>query len=101
MYAAEKKNSTVTRLLCKQSGINIKQQDLLGNTALMYCLKDVSRANYIQTLLTIAILLDAGANPECINFAGQTPLAIAKSLNGAQELIDLIQDGINKKHGKK
>ena len=100
MFAARYKHNQIVFLL-RCPNLNINQQDLQGNTALMhYFASDLPR--YLPYSIVL-IFLDAGADPELANFAGQTPLQAAQQLGNevnADLIINLIQYAINEKHKK-
>ena len=89
-------------ILLTSKDLIINKQDLDGNTALMRCCLNTKQNNpphhKIINKRMINTLVNAGADPELANFAGLTPLAAAQA-TGDQEIIDLIQDAIAKKHG--
>jgi ankyrin repeat protein len=81
------------KCLLKNPIIVIDQQNNYGLTALI-------GAIYKKNKLIIKLLLDAGADPELTTYNDFTPLQAAQK-TGDQEIIDLIQNAIDKKHGKK
>jgi hypothetical protein len=95
-------------LLLQSPYIIINAQDDRGNTALfttIYWLKIYILNPYqtteslIPALKYIAqLLLIHGADPEIANKRGWTPLSLAQQI-GDQELIQMIQEAIAKKHG--
>jgi len=78
--------------------VNIDQQDLQGNTALLYSIITTQRRGNLNPSTITEDLLNAGADPELANFNGLTPLAAAQQ-NGNPAIINLIQNAINKKNG--
>ena len=103
MYAAgvEKILSSVEgiRELVSYVDLDVNQQDQEGNTALIYLLQTIGSEIGGELLEGCNILLNAGADPERANFSGLTPLAVARERH-VQQVIDLIQQAIDKKHGK-
>ncbi|HEX4069031.1 MAG TPA: ankyrin repeat domain-containing protein [Candidatus Babeliales bacterium] len=97
MMAVENGREHAIKCLLKHPHIAINQQDKKGYTVLLYAFNIFRNS---KKKLIIKFLLDAGANPEIANHNGDTPLQAAKQ-TGDQEIIDLIQDAIDKKHGKK
>jgi ankyrin repeat protein len=71
--------------------IDINQQNSEGTTALMIAIEN-DEAN-------VKILLDAGADPEIANNNGTTPLNAAEVM-GNENVINLIKEAIDKKHGR-
>ena len=93
-------NSTdpeTVKLLCEYPTININQQDNEGNTALMLLCKFCNTERF--KLENLKILIDAGADLEIPDNEGVTPLQEAMQL-GNNEVINLINEAINKKHEK-
>ncbi|HLJ31292.1 MAG TPA: ankyrin repeat domain-containing protein [Candidatus Babeliales bacterium] len=78
--------------------VNIDQQDLQGNTALLYSIITTQRRGDLNPSTITQYLLNAGADPELANFNGLTPLAAAQQ-NGNPAIINLIQNAIYKKYG--
>jgi hypothetical protein len=97
--------------------VNINQQDAQGNTALLIALetkkiikakqqiiRDIAKFVITERPATpqedlIQALLDAGADPELANNEGLTPLQAALD-SGNQNIIQLIQDAITRKHNQ-
>ena len=101
MLAAYIKKVDAVQCLLNNPNIAINQQDKKGGTALMAAIDTRNRVmNKFIIKSIVKLLLDAGADPELANFAGLTPLQAAQQ-TGDQEVIDLIQDAIDKKYGKK
>jgi uncharacterized protein len=90
--AAWNGNINTIKCLLNYPNIVLNQQDKNGRTALL----TVS----IKEKSIIKLLLDAGVDPELADNEHITLLQKAKSY-GNQEIIDLIQNAIDKKHGKK
>lgn len=86
------------KLINRYKNFNINQQDLKGNTALMYVLQ-ITPIN----IEIIKILVDAGAHPELPNFAGVSPLEHVKKIKKSlisedmNPIIDLFEQAIPKK----
>jgi hypothetical protein len=85
-------------LLCKYPTIKINQKNADGQTALMFLCKNFDDIEF--NLEKITILLENGADPEIPNNEGITPLQEIQ-IHQNQKSINLIQDAIHKKHGKK
>jgi hypothetical protein len=91
------------QLIVTHKNFNINQQDRAGNTALMYAVRIVLIKEEV-----VKILVDAGANPELVNFAGVSPLAHVKEAQNAwinphdmDRIIDLLEQAIEKKYENK
>jgi hypothetical protein len=94
MYAD---NSETIALLAKQPDLNINQQDLSGNTALLRIIQNYFpeiAENRDQDIAAMQALLDNGANPKIANDNGDTPLKAAQA-TGDQEVIDIIEQAIH------
>jgi ankyrin repeat protein len=72
--------------------MTINKQNNSGETALMMAI-------LLGNKLIIQQLLNANADTEIANNKGLTPLQVAQK-TGDQEIIDLIQNAIDKKHKK-
>ena len=103
------KNTINIKNLLQSPYINLNVKTNYGYTALLDTILGVKlyrdatshpRAAILLTaFLEIAqLLLDHGADPEIANKYGETPLILAQQI-GDQELIQMIQDAIAKKHG--
>ena len=90
--AADYGAADAVKCLLEYPGIHINQQNFRGSTALTMAIFD-------RNIPIIELLIDAGADPEIANDNGFTLLQIAQETNN-QKIIDLIQNAINKKHGK-
>jgi len=77
-------------------GININEQTSDGSSVLLYVIRTTTPMNVIEF---VPVLLAAGADPELANYQGLTPLQAAQA-TGNQEIIDLIQNAIDRKQGK-
>jgi ankyrin repeat protein len=77
--------------LVTNPALSINQKNSKGDTALMIGIR------LGAAIFKLELLLGAGADPEAMNNNGETPLSLAKAI-GNQEVIDLIQDAIKKKH---
>lgn len=84
--------------LLDRTNTAVDQQDNNGNTALLATISSFSKNE--NKLIIIKLLLNANADSERANNKGLTPLKAAQQ-TGNQEIIDLIQNAIDKKHGKK
>lgn len=93
MFAVMHKNTDTIQCLLNRPNIVIDKQDIEGTTALLGSIL------FLQDRLIIKQLLDAGADPEIADNKDLTPLQAAQE-TGDQEIIDLIQNAINKKHRK-
>ncbi|HEX4068526.1 MAG TPA: ankyrin repeat domain-containing protein, partial [Candidatus Babeliales bacterium] len=83
-----------TKCLLNNPNIAINQQTKTeGWTALLMAIGH-------RNTLILKLLFDANADPELANNDGLTPLQFAEQIKN-QEIIDLIRDAIDKKHGKK
>jgi hypothetical protein len=91
VYAAHGINITILNELVKYADLN--QYNIQGTTPLIYCIS--SRKPEL-----VKILLDAGADPEFPAKNKTTPLQLAQNINN-QEMINLIQEAINKKFLKR
>jgi uncharacterized protein len=91
MLAVMGKNTDTIQCLLTNPNIAIDKQDITGTTALMGAIL------FFKDALIVKQLLDANANPELADNNGLTPLAAAQQ-TGDQEIIDLIQNAIDKKH---
>jgi hypothetical protein len=91
MFAARYQHAAII-ILFKCQNLNINQQDLQGNTALMHYLAPDMKHYWAYAI--VPLFLDAGADPELANNAGLTPLQAAQQ-TGDQHVIDLIQDAID------
>lgn len=89
IYFVSYNHPNIVKLLIKY-GVKIDHRMINGETALFM-------STLTKTPSIVKILLDAGANPEAVNADGLTILGAAK-LFGTQEIIDLIQNAIDKKH---
>jgi hypothetical protein len=95
----------------------VNMSNEVGDTPLLICIRKTTEYNglhyigqrkkyigtnswpiYFSCLDNIKLLLEAGADPELANKNGLTPFAAAQQ-TGNQEVIDLIQNAIKKKHG--
>jgi ankyrin repeat protein len=95
MYAD---NPDIITFLIKQPGLNINQQDTSGNTALLRAIQHYfpeDRENRDQDIAVIQTLIDNGANPTIANNTGDGPLKAAQA-TGDQEVIDIVQEAIDK-----
>jgi hypothetical protein len=90
MVAVYVNNTDAVQCLLNTPNIAINQQDNTGWTALMMAIAKKNKSIIKQ-------LLNAGADAERADFNGITPLQTAQQF-GNQEIIDLIQDAIDKKH---
>jgi len=93
MVAALESTADIMQCILDNPNIAINQQDNLENTALLYAI----RSKIFDYRKKIKLLLDTGADPEIANWEGLTPLMVAQKRND-QEIIDLIQDAIDRKH---
>jgi hypothetical protein len=99
-FAIQIQNLSIMQLLCNYPTININQKNKSsGDTPLITTIVD-NNTNLEFKLNGVQLLLNAGADPELANSNGLTPLQAAKE-SGDQEIIDLIQNAIDNKHGKK
>jgi hypothetical protein len=91
----------IVTMLCQYPKTKLNEQNKYGETALSRGL-GIYKNYYVSPyfIKNIQILLDAGADPELANNNGLTPLQLAQQI-GDQEIIDLIQNAIEKKHEKK
>jgi hypothetical protein len=90
MLACTMKTGILEKLLSVNTQLfDINRRNYAGQTALMLA----TQAGIINN---IKILLDAGADPEITDNFGLTILQAAQQ-TGNQKIIDLIQNGINKK----
>lgn len=80
------------KCLLGNPNIAIDQQGHMGQTALITAIQRKNKP-------IIKLLLKANANPEIADNDGLTPLQAAEKTDD-QEIIDLIQDAINKKYEK-
>jgi ankyrin repeat protein len=92
-------NQNINAIIQTLPTVNVNQQDLQGNTALMHIIFTAS-PYWVNPQVIIQDILDAGANPELANYEGLTPLAAAQQTRN-RRIIDLIQNAINKKHERK
>lgn len=94
MFAVENHNLPATELLI-QSGAKVGIQDDNDNTALHWAVIDADD-KYYKTDQFVALLLQAGADPNAKNKMGQTPLQWAASREGQQSAERLIQAGADR-----
>lgn len=103
MFAVEfNGNDWVVRRLVQNPTININQQDLQGNTALMHCIIN-DAPNYPSYNNLTWLLSHNDIDPELANFAGLTPLQAVEQQQDAfwkDDFIQAIKNAIDKKHGK-
>jgi hypothetical protein len=107
------KNTTICiNELSRNPKHNINQQDLKGNTALMYLVGEnavyynTEDVNSVSIATGINDLINTGADPEIANFAGTTPLqALLQAPNQdsqeIQEAIVVLKEAIAQKYIQK
>lgn len=94
MLVSMRKNPILLQKLCTQSDkFDINRRDTEGETALILAVQE-------GMVASVKILLEAGADPEIPDNNGVMPLKAAQETHN-QNIINLIRDAINKKHGKK
>jgi ankyrin repeat protein len=88
----------IIMLLCNYPIIQINQQNMHGDTAIMILCKFCNTTRFNPD--NMEILLAAGADPEITDNKGISPLERARR-NGCEKAIDLLLDAIRKKYEKK
>jgi hypothetical protein len=90
------------KLIIAHKNFNLNQQDIKGNTALMYAFKIMSINKTVMSINkdVVKILVDAGAHPEVANFKGLSPLKFAKK-SKMGSILDLFEQAMPKKHDNK
>ncbi len=73
MRAVDNGHIDAVRLLLSDTRVQINWQDELGNTALHYAVSNASA-------ISVALLIDAGASVHIDNWAGTSPLALAREI---------------------